>query len=69
MVKTPQSNKGAHPGAPAMTNSVRIKAGISSTKRQHSQTKEEQIHELKALVAAANSPDDVAAASKEPLVG
>ena len=51
-----------------MTNSVRIKAGISSTKWQHGQTKEEQIHELKALVAAANSPDDVAAASKEPLV-
>ena len=52
-----------------MTNSARIKARISSTKRQCGQTKDEQIRELRALVAAANNPDEVATASKEPLVG
>lgn len=68
MVGTRNKNKDAHPGAPAMTNAAKIKAGIPTKKQQRGRTKDEQIRELKALVAAANNTDDTAAISKEPLV-
>ena len=51
-----------------MTNSVKIKARIPSTKQQRGQTKNQWLRELEALAATAKNPDDVSAVSKKPLV-
>jgi len=69
MVGTRQKNKSAHPAAPMMTEAAKIKAGIPSTRRRTKKpTKDEQIRELHARLAALEHPDEATAVSKEPLV-
>jgi hypothetical protein len=52
-----------------MSEAVKIKAGIPSTKcRNKKQTKDEQIRELQACLATLEHPAEMAAVSKEPLV-
>jgi len=52
-----------------MTEAVKIKAGIPSTRRcTKKPTKDEQIRELQARLAALEDPDEATAISKEPLV-
>ena len=63
-------NKTTHPAAPVMTEAAKIKAGIPSAKRRTKKpTKDEQIQELKARLAAVEFPDDkTVAVLKNPLV-
>lgn len=69
MAGTRAKNKNAHPAAPVMTEAAKIKAGIPSTKsRAKKPTKDQQIRELEARLAALERPDEAATVSKEPLV-
>jgi len=69
MVGTRLKNKNTHPAVPVMTESAKVKAGIQSAKRRTKKpTKDEQIRELQARLAAAERPDESVAVSKEPLV-
>jgi len=52
-----------------MTEAAKIKAGIPTAKRRTKKpTKDEQIRELQARLAALEYPDEAAGVSKEPLV-
>lgn len=68
MVGTRTKNKNAHPAAPVMTEAAKIKAGIPGKRRTRKPTKDEQIRELQARLAAVQRPDEAAVVSKEPLV-
>ena len=69
MVGTRPKNKNAHPAAPVMTEAAKTRAGIPSAKRRTKKpTKDEQIRELEARLAAFEHPDETTAISKEPLV-
>ncbi|KAF9779735.1 hypothetical protein BJ322DRAFT_1113033 [Thelephora terrestris] len=50
-----------------MTEAAKIKAGIPTKKRTKAPTKNDQIRELQARLAAFEHPDETAALSKEPL--
>jgi len=69
MVGTRQKNKNVHPATPVMTEAAKLKAGIPSVRRRTKKpTKDEQIRELQARLAALEDPDESATISKEPLV-
>ena len=69
MVGTRTKNKSTHPAAPVMTDAARIKAGIPPAKRRTKKmTKDEQIRELQARLAATEYPDEATVVSKDPLV-
>ena len=68
MVGTRTKNKNAHPAVPVMTEAAKIKAGIPGKRCTRKPTKDEQIHELQARLAAVQCPDEAAVVSKEPLV-
>lgn len=69
MAGTRSKNKNTHPAAPVMTDAAKIKAGIPpANRRVRKQTKNDQIRELQARLAAVEHPDEVTAVSKEPLV-
>jgi hypothetical protein len=69
MAGTRPKNKTAHPAAPVMTNTAKIKAGIPTAKRQTKKiSKADQIRELEARLATFEHPDDGNFISKEPLV-
>jgi hypothetical protein len=66
---TRAQNKNAHPAAPIMSEAAKNRAGIKSTKtRTKKPTKDEQIHQLQAQVAALENPDQTTPVSNEPLV-
>ena len=69
MVGTRAKNKDSHPAAPVMTEAAKIKVGIPSTKRRTKKpTKDEQIRQLEARLAAFEHPDETTPVSNEPLV-
>lgn len=69
MVKTRPQNRNMHPAAPVMSKAAKVKAGIKPAKHHTKKaTKDEQIHQLQAELAALKNPDQIAPVSKEPLV-
>ena len=69
MVGTRPKNKGAHPGAPVMSDAAKVKAGIKPAKRRTKKpTKDEQIRQLQARLNALENPDQTVPISNEPLV-
>ena len=69
MVGTRPNNKNVHLATPLMTEAAKVKAGIASDKRRTKKgTKDKQIRELQARLAAAENPHEAIAVSKEPLV-
>lgn len=69
MVGTRKQNKDAHPAAPVMSKSAKIKAGITpAPPRNKRQTKDEQTCMLQARVDSLEHPDEAVVISKDPLV-
>ena len=66
--QTQPTNKTAHPAAPVMSTTAKVKAGITPAKPCAKQmTKDARIQELEAQIAQFKNPDDQHL-SKEPLV-
>lgn len=66
--QTQPKNKAAHPAAPVMSNTTKVKAGIIPAKPQAKRvTKDAKIQELEAEIARLKNPDGPHP-SKEPFV-